>query len=298
MMRRIEIGLPTRNRPDCIPMMLQALRTQDYVHWDLTIVDDNDPPLLRDNLVVQRMLWLLEMEGHRWRVLRGVRQGPHYAHNVTLVSAEHDWVLRIDDDLVPQPTFISTLVETTTHYEKALPVGAIGGVYPEVASGDRTGHQMSDQVRAALPQFAPFESVEQRFLLPGEKARLVKALYSSFLYDRVALEAAGGFSLAFSRRGEKEETDATLRLFMRGAGVILEPKAQAWHLAAPAGGARMTSQEQQPFIERDNAVFEARVRDLADGSFDWDAERRANLSSFERYRQYRHAPSGFYGDED
>ena len=178
MMRRIEIGLPTKNRPDCIPMMLQALRTQDYVHWDLTIVDDNDPPLLKDNLVVQRMLWLLEMEGHRWRILRGVRQGPHYAHNVTLVSAEHSWVLRIDDDLVPQPTFISTLVETIQHYEKALPVGAIGGVYPEVAAGDRTHHHMSDRVRASLPQFAPFESVEQRFLLPGEKARLVKALYS------------------------------------------------------------------------------------------------------------------------
>jgi hypothetical protein len=57
----------------------------------------------------------------------------------------------------------------------------------------------------------------------------------------------------------------------------------------------MTSREQQPFIERDNAVFEERVGKLIAGSFDWDAERLANLSSFERYRQYRNSPSGFYG---
>jgi glycosyltransferase involved in cell wall biosynthesis len=292
---RIEIGVPTRNRPSCLLLLLQSLRQQTCTNWDLTVIDDNDEALLLDDIVFRRLLWLVEQEGHRWRVVRGIRSGPQHAHNIVLVSADHDLVLRIDDDLVPQPTFIECLLSTFLHFGQMQAVGAVGGVFPLPHSSRLADHEMTDEVRSATADYGPFEAVSQRHLHPGGKPWLVHSLYSSFLYDRHAVEQSGGFPISFSRRGEKEETDTTVRLVFRGKSVIVAPQAVAWHLEAPSGGVRLPADELQRYLHKDAALFNERLKALARGGFDWEAERRLNLSPFEGFRDLRHRPCGFYG---
>ena len=296
--RRIEIGVPTRNRIHCLLLLLQALRAQTYQLWDITIVDDGDPEPLRGDVLVQRMLWLLEQEGHRWRVIRGRRAGCHYAQNIILCSAEHDLVLRIDDDLVPEPSFLERLLATYVELSRHRPIGAVGGSYPRPHSSRRSDHEMTPSVRAAHSQYSPFESVEQRFLDERKdqaEPRQVPALYSSYLYDREAMLRGGGFPLAYSRRGEKEDTDSSLRLVMQGLSAVFEPRAVAWHLEAPSGGSRFSAAEMQVWLQHDVELFVKRLQALSAGSFDWEAERRANLEPYESLSEVRHSPSGFYG---
>lgn len=293
--QRIEIGIPTRNRPACLAMVLQALRTQTYQNWDLTLVDDNDDPLIPQQLIIQKLLWLLDMDGHRCRVIRGHIRGPHFAHNVVLASTDRPLILRLDDDLVPEANFLEVLYGTFIQYASQRPTGAVAGVYPSLRSSRLEDHLLTDAVQATFSQYGPWESIQQRFIHPHPASRQVSALYSSFLYERQALLQTGGFPLAYSRLAEKEETDTTLRLVIKGYSVIIEPSAVAWHFEAPSGGGRMTPAEKQPLFEADIALFQKRLQSLTKNSFDWQAEYERNLSPVQSFSQLMEMPTGFYG---
>ncbi len=290
---RIEICIPSRGRTLNVVCLLQALRTQTFVDWDLTILDDNPDDSLKGNFTLWAMLSLLELEGHRCRVIKGEAKGIPRAHNVLLAATKKNLIARIDDDTLPSDVdYLSLLVAEMTS-ERSGRVGAAGGPIPHFKGGTIEDYALPPD--EALKGFAPFETPYVRFVQPREAKPIgVTALYSSFLFRRDFALAAGGYSLSYSPFAEKEETDFTVRIAFLGARLVFHPHALLWHLRAPSGGTRSVfDEERKAMFERDYQNFIDRMKRIRDGAFDWEAEASFNLSPFEKYKAVQDSDRGY-----
>jgi len=284
---RIEIAIPTRGREQNLLMLLQALRCQTFQQWDLTIVDDNDDPaLLRQSHTFNVMLNLMHMEGHLWHIIRGTRQGPHFAHNILLMSARHELVLRLDDDLVPSPDFVAKLLSPFSKGDAR--VGAVGGVFPDPRKPHMEDCFLTSPEMRATAEQNPMQSIRQRYLHKEPIIETTPALYSSFLYRRSALLEAGGFPTVYSPIGESEETDTTFRLYQKGYTLLVDQSAVAWHFYAPFGGIRDGGAEERAlWFQQDVATWQHRLGLLRDGAFDYETEKKQNLEPFRGFEKLR-----------
>ena len=272
--------------------MLQALRTQSFESWDLTIVDDNPDDSLRGDFTLSAMMALLEIEGHRCRVIRGPSAGVASAHNALLSATRKPLIARIDDDTLPARTdYLALLVELFVR-DTTGRLGAAGGPIPHFTGGPLEKYNMPDH--AELGRYAPFEAPFARFVSPPEaEPHTVTTLYSSFLYKTDFARAAGGFPVAYSLVGEKEETDTLSRIAFLGAPLVFHPHALLWHLKVPVGGTRSFAEsDKENFFQEAYLRFVQRMKSLKDGTFDWHAEAAANL---EPYRSLETLPDDARG---
>jgi GT2 family glycosyltransferase len=290
---RVEICIPSRGRTINLVCLLQALRTQTFQNWDLTVLDDNPGDAIRSNFTLDALLKLLETEGHRCRVIKGKARGVPWAHNTLLVASKKRLIARIDDDTLPEETHYLDHLVSIFHRDHAGTVGAVGGPIPHFQGGDRAGYLLPDD--GSIQQFAPFEAPEVRYLHPaGSRPKRVTALYSSFVHKRDYFIEAGGYALSYSAIAEKEETDMLLRVAFLGAALMFHPDAVLWHLRAPAGGIRHNPDEnRQKMFERDYQNFVNRATRLKHGAFDWEKERQNNLAPFEKYRLINDEDRGY-----
>lgn len=279
---RIEACVPSRGRNTNLCVLLQALRTQTFQDFDVTVLDDNPDESLRDDFTVRAMLDLLEIDGHRCRILRGPSQGLMYAQNTLLLASRKRLIARLDDDTVPQPKTLERLMQVFFDDDKGE-VAAVSGPIPAF-----TGGQLDDYALPppeVLKQYAPFETPETRYVHPVDaRPRRVSSLYSSFIYRRDWFLAAGGFSLSYSRIAEKEDADITLRVAYLGGALVFVPQALSWHLKAPMGGIRhLLEEERQRLFSADYQNFIERAKTIGRGEFPWDLEARTNQEPFQKW---------------
>jgi GT2 family glycosyltransferase len=290
---RIEICIPTRGRTINVVCLLQALRTQTFTDWDLTILDDNLDDSLKNNFTLWAMISLLEMEGHRCRVIKGEAMGIPRAHNVLLAATKKNLIARIDDDTLPSDVDYLTLLVNEIRFDSSGLVGAVGGPIPHFKGGTQKDYELP--ANDTLGEFAAFETPFVRYVQPENATpRSVTALYSSFLFKRAYALAAGGYSLSYSRSAEKEETDFTVRIAFLGGRLVFHPRALLWHLRAPSGGTRSVPEsERKQLFQGDYQNFVNRVRAMRDGNFDWGQEAMVNLTPFEKYTTIEDSDNGY-----
>ena len=276
-------------------MLLQALRSQTAQNWDLTIVDDNDDPsLLRNSHNFNVMLNLLQMEGHRWHVIKGLCKGPHFAHNILLMGSGHELILRMDDDALPSPDFVEKLFHRIG--SDGSNIAAVGGVFPDPRQPNLEDCYFTKPEVVAIADQNRLQAVKQRYLHKTPVVENVPVLYSSFMYRRSALLDVGGFPVVYSPIGESEETDTTFRLYHKGYTLVVDQSAVAWHLFAPSGGIRGgTQEERETWFKHDVETWRQRLRLLVEGKFDFEAEKKRNLDPFRTFEKLRLiAHSGFF----
>lgn len=235
-MMSILCSISTRGRYDStLSMAIQAVANQTKKVNHLVIFDDNDEGNIKDLREIQVYKYLfhiLELKGISWSVVYGQRKGQHYNHQVANTMG-YDWVWRVDDDCVPEPTVLETLVSHITPS-----VGAVGGSIltpPFVPVENSTGK--IDDI------YEP--SIQWDFI---KEKREVDHLHCSFIYRAGIVD----YNLALSRVAFREETLFTFNLKQRGYQNFVVPNAITWHLRNQYGGVRTETKE---LFEQDDWIF-------------------------------------------
>lgn len=247
---RIEIEIPTCERMEYLLALLHALRFQTYRNWDLTIIDDNlDERMPRDFSIVET-LKLIEKEGHRWKMWRGPRQGPPISHNRVLYGTEHEWILIIGDDNIPEPTYIEELVNAL----QGDNIAAVGGItlHNETYFHAYTKKEIEHRKESI---FTPIQWKRHQ----DKSIKDSKHLYGGFLYRTDIGIAIGGFPRNLSNVGYREETDFTYRLHLSGFKMYVVPKAFQFHYRAPNGGIRCPEWMKKELYESDEKKFKEKL---------------------------------------
>jgi HAD superfamily hydrolase (TIGR01662 family) len=201
--RWADVVVPTLGRPS-LRALLEALATGPLPGRVLLVDDRREPrgPLLPEE-PPSRLASRIE-------VLRGSGTGPAAARNVGWRASRAEWVVFLDDDVVPDPDWLSRLS------------GDLTGLGPRVAGSQ-------GRLRVPLPK-------RRR---PTDWERNVKGLETSrwitadIAYRRAVLEEVGGFDERFPRAYRE---DADLGLRVTGAGYrIVSGRRSVTHPVRPAG---------------------------------------------------------------
>ncbi len=254
---RIGIGIPTKNRPEYLAIILCCLLHQTHKEWDLVLVDDGDDVPIDEqrNWQLQCLLREIKRQGHTTAIIPGDQAGPPQAHSLALRHLQHEWVLRLDDDLMPEPNYIEKLCQALV-YGDGQSLGAVGGIYPYLEDVRYFEDYPLDVRSASLLE--RFDTKVQASLHRTARVFEVRHLYSSFLYRRELVERLG-FPTCYSELGHREETDISLRIRHSGFRLLVAADAIAWHFHAPGGGIR-SFKDAARLREQDEVVFTQRCK--------------------------------------
>lgn len=103
----VSVCVTTRNRPAFLREALESVRTQDYPHVQIVVVDDGS-----DLPEAVQYLDSIEPEfaARGWTIVRQPNRYPGAARNRAVVEATGDYVLFMDDDNLAEPHEIRTFV--------------------------------------------------------------------------------------------------------------------------------------------------------------------------------------------
>lgn len=194
-MTDVTIVIPTIGRESLADLM-RALAPQ-IGSWPVVVVDDRSTP--GHPLVVAGAT-----------VLHSGGRGPAAARNRGWRAADTEWVVFLDDDVVPEPDWAQ-------------------GLERDLAGADRWVVGVQGRVHVPLPTHRRATDWE-RNTAGLATARWITA---SMAYRRTALESVAGFDERFPR-AYREDSDLALRLVARG-GVLVQGSHGVVHPVRSAG---------------------------------------------------------------
>ena len=233
---RVEIEIPTCDRHGYLSALLANIRYQTYKNWDITIIDDGIDESIIHNEQIINTLKSFEADGHRWRLLRGTRQGPPIAHQKVLDNTEHEFVLIIGDDCLIPPNYLEKLYSNISKNKK---IGAVGGICLHLSELNK--YYPEEYIKETLEKIKnnPFDFIPLQWMKhPDNQLKSVNHLYGGFIYRTSALRKIGGFPKYLTTVGHREETDTTIRLWLAGYSLHIDPTIEFFHFRAKSGGIR------------------------------------------------------------
>jgi histidinol-phosphate phosphatase family protein len=212
------IVIPTIGRESLLRLLAALDEESEVKPAEIIVVDDRSNP--SGDLMLDSRFPLV--------VLRSGGRGPAAARNVGWRAAASRWVGFLDDDVLPQPDWLSWLADDLNAAEAERAVGSQGVLEVPAAAGSRATDDERRTHRLAT-------------------ARWITA---DMAYRRDALVTVGGFDERFPR-AYREDSDLALRL-VSGGHRILSGRRRASHPVAPATA--MSSVRAQ-IGNRDNALM-------------------------------------------
>ena len=236
-MSKVLCSVATRGRYfTTLPLVLNAIINQTKSPDKLIVFDDNDEPQdMRKEFIYQYFFQMLEHKGIEWEWQYADKKGQHHIHQRANMMG-YDWVWRVDDDAVPEPSVLETLYSHIGEF-----VGAVGGsvltppYLPNTGSVTGTIDQINNEPNI---QWGKIERVKQ-----------VEHLHCTFLYRA----GVHDYNTGLSRVAHREETLFTYGLHRKGYQVLAVPNAVTWHMKNPQGGIR--SETRQEMFEHDEQIF-------------------------------------------
>jgi histidinol-phosphate phosphatase family protein len=200
-MNGVDVVIPTVGRPSLARLLEALAHGTGGPGGAIVLVEDRPgsgveamvPPGLRS----------------RVRVLRGQGRGPAAARNLGWRASDADWIAFLDDDVLPDPDWASSLLDDIAG--AADDVGGIQG-----------------RLRVPLPSHQRPTDWE-RNVRGLERARWATA---DMAYRRAALERVGGFDERFPR-AYREDADLGLRVTQAGYRIVTGRRTVA-HPVRPA----------------------------------------------------------------
>ena len=207
-----DVVIATKNRPAALGRCLQGLSEQSHHDFRVVVVDDgSDEPM---EAVVERFPTLAAT------VVRPTDgAGPAAARNAGVAASHGEYVVFIDDDVLPDRHFIATHLETVAQeHEPGRPIVSFG---PFVQPGD-------------WPDPTPWNLWEAKqarkeadAMLRGDYEPSWRQFHTGNNCVPVAsFRAVGGFDTDFTRA---EDDELALRLRDAGCDFRFAPAAIAWH---------------------------------------------------------------------
>lgn len=201
---RVSVVIVSRHRPALLRRCLLGLTQQDMPGFEVVVVADP--------------AGIAAVQGFAVKTVGFDELNISAARNLGIVQAGGAVVAFIDDDAVPEPTWLSRL---TSPFADPAVIAATGFI--------RGRNGISFQWKAAWVDREGNDiplAVDGVTLLPSTPAKAVKTQGTNCAFRRETLAAAGGFDPAF--RFFHDETDLNLRLAGQGLTAIV-PDAQVHH---------------------------------------------------------------------
>lgn len=242
----VTVEISTKDRyHTTLPLALTAVANQTYKPARVLIFDDGEQRDLRPDPLYSSLFAMFHSKGIPCEVIFGQRKGQVHNHQAAIEISKTEWIWRVDDDDVPEPNVLETLV---SHI--ADDVGAISGLILVPGEVSYLSHFASNKIEHIFNR-----PNVQWFKFEG--TREVDHLNNSFLFRKSA--AKHGYCMELSPVGHREETLFTYGMRRAGFKLIVDPKAVIWHLRSPGGGIR--SYESSFLWEHDEKVFHRKLEE-------------------------------------
>ena len=239
MMPKVLCSVATRGRYfTTLPLVLNAIMNQTTLPDKLVIFDDNDEPQdMRKEPMYQHFFQILDYKKIAWEWVFADKKGQHHIHQKANEMG-YEWVWRCDDDAIPEPDVLGSLLGYT---HAIYGVGAVGGsilTMPNIFDTSASTGKIEDIDKESNVQWGNIKVTKE-----------VEHLHCSFLYRA----GVHDYNLGLSRVAHREETLFTYGLHQKGYKILAIPHAITWHLKNPEGGIR--SESKQEMFAHDEAIF-------------------------------------------
>ncbi len=211
-MFKVSVVIPTYNRLHRLKQVLDAFAQQTFAHTDfeILVISDGSSDGTHEYLAQLTTPYRLN-----WRTQ--ANQGPAVARNTGIAQAQGEYILFVDDDVVPTATLIAEHMHIhNLHGDKAVVLG------PMLTPQD---FAMSPWVRWEQAMLVK----QYQSMLKGRWQPTARQFYTgntSLL--RQHLLTAGGFDPMFRRA---EDVELAYRLSDRGLHFVFNPNAVGYHYA-------------------------------------------------------------------
>jgi glycosyltransferase involved in cell wall biosynthesis len=250
-MTRVDVLIPTRNRPVALAVTLATLIGQDHSDLRVVISDQSDEPDTLERAELKSVIRLLNAMGRPVEVRRHLpRRGMAEQRQFLLEQASAPFGLFLDDDVLLEPDLLSRLLATIQR-ERCGFVGSalIGLSYADdVRPQEQVVEPWDGPVRPerVLPGSPEWERhrlhnaanllhVQRRLVPPGQTLTYKVAWVGGcVLYDLDALRDCGGFGFwtDLPQDHAGEDVLAQLRVMDRYGGCAILPSG-AYHQELP-----------------------------------------------------------------
>lgn len=239
-MEGITIGIPTKNRYECLDKTLLSIALQTMSPYEVIIVDDSDNPVNITTIPhYEYILKTFDKKGIKWRVLFGKKQGQHHSHQLVQDEAKTEIVFRIDDDEVAEPDVLRKLYK---HF-KDPKIGAVG---PSVI--EPTAQSVPFGLRNRITSIKTAPNMQW---FTGSGSWEADHLYSCFMYRKGIVN----YDLNLSTICHREETIFSYSIKRAGYNLLVDLDATVYHYRNATGGIRTF---RDPILwEHDERIFNA-----------------------------------------
>jgi hypothetical protein len=229
-----------------LPLAIVSLCQQTLPPTEFILYDDGEHRDLRNDSLYQYIFGLLDEHKISWKVGFSNGKGQVFNHQRVLSEAKNDFIFRLDDDNVLQPTVLERLA---SHFVDNK-VGAVGGciLHPNKPIMKLPNYYVFNDL-----EYCQDSSMWNAQWFKSEGFHTVGHLYSSFLYRKEA--GKHGYNLNLSPVGDREETLFTAEMKLRGWKLILDSNAITYHFRYDTGGIRDSKIHTPQNFQHDTNIF-------------------------------------------
>jgi glycosyltransferase involved in cell wall biosynthesis len=229
-MELASVVIPTFNRKARLARVLEALarQTVDPSLFEVVIVDDGSSDGTGEWLANQRRAFGI-------RAISQTNGGPARARNTALHAARGRYLVFLDDDVQPVPTFLAEHLACQQQNEQTVVLGPLSSL----------SHY--EQPWVAWEQ-AKLE-LQYQAMVRGDWAPTFRQFWTgNASVERSYVVAEGGFNVEFLRG---EDVELGFRLHLRGLKFLFNPRAQGFHHAERSLDSWMHAHESYGRLEVD-----------------------------------------------
>jgi GT2 family glycosyltransferase len=211
---QVSVVVVSRGRPAALRRCLMALRLQDHPAFEVVVVADAPGRAAVTDAGFEGQVRLVGYE----------EPNVSRARNIGIAAAAGEIVAFLDDDAVPEPTWLGRLVAAFDDPRVEAATGFVRG-----RNGISLQHRAAwvDSTGRARPLEVEADAISLHQGAPGSA---VKTEGTNMAFRRETLAAMGGFDPAF--RFYLDETDLNMRLAAQEVITAVVPRAEVQHLSA------------------------------------------------------------------
>jgi glycosyltransferase involved in cell wall biosynthesis len=232
MRKTVSVLLPTKDRPQVLPIVLMALSFQTYTSFEVIIRDESQKcsAITNDPVVSQTIDLLANRVGSPVKYIRDVHsKGIAWARKQLLSQSDTDLVWFVDDDVAPEPDCLAKLVDTYNKRDAGFVQGAKINVDNICGYSDHRNGIVETDPAIDTSIFLRYATDATLPITCGDTANL--------LFNRTRLIDAGGFDFALELPGALrcEDWIATVQVSDRH-DCFFRTAAIGWHLGVKDRG--------------------------------------------------------------